>query len=72
MWNKYEVRTKNEYADTVGLCLDTMDISSYEIIDNIPLSAEDERRMHTDIPLEMDADDVYKVLYRASWGGVYL
>ena len=55
-WIKYQIHTTTDAADNIGGILYELGISGYEINDNVPLTAEEEKQMYTDIPADMGED----------------
>ena len=61
-WIKYEIHTTTKDADNIGEILLECGINGYEIVDRVPLSAEDEKKMFTDIPKDLGEDDGTAIL----------
>lgn len=56
-WTKITLDTTTEAEELVGVMLNDLGISGYEISDKIPLSEEDKKHMFVDIPPELGEDD---------------
>lgn len=56
-WIKYDIHTTTKDADFIGEILAENEIFGYEISDHVPLTAQEEKAMYTDIPAELAPDD---------------
>lgn len=56
-WIKMELKTTTEAVDLVGAMLDEFGVEGIEIVDFVPLSEEDKRKMFIDILPELPPDD---------------
>lgn len=61
-WIKYDIHTTTKDADAIGNILAECNILGYEISDHVPLTAEEEQQMYTDIPADPGPDDGLSVL----------
>lgn len=61
-WIRYDIHTTTQDAEIIGEVLLACGINGYEITDHVPLSAEEEREMFTDIPADLGEDDGTSVL----------
>ncbi len=56
-WIQYKVNTTTDAVDMIGEILYELGIQGFEVSDHVPLTAEEEKQMFTDIPAEMEPDD---------------
>ena len=61
-WIRYELKTTTDASSRIGELLTEFGVNGYELQDNVPLSAEEERKMYTDIPAELPPDNGEAVL----------
>lgn len=61
-WIKYDIHTTTKDADFIGEILGECDIFGYEISDHVPLTAQEEKAMYTDIPASIAPDDGLSIL----------
>ncbi len=61
-WIKYDIYTTTKEADWIGSILAECGIPGYEITDHVPLTAEEEKQMFTDIPAAMEPNDGKSIL----------
>ena len=47
-WIRYELKTTTDASSRIGELLTEFGVNGYELQDNVPLSAEEERKMYTD------------------------
>lgn len=56
-WIQYKIHTSTAAVDLIGELLYEQGILGFEVSDHIPPTPEEERRMYTDIPAELEPDD---------------
>lgn len=61
-WIKYQIHTTTAATESIGTILNELGIGGFEISDHVPLSAADEAKMFTDIPVELPPDDGKAIL----------
>jgi ribosomal protein L11 methyltransferase len=65
-WAEYTIDTTLENVDRVLGILTDLGLESFEVKDQVPLSAEDEKKMFTDIPAELPASDKAQIIFYSS------
>ncbi len=56
-WYQYRIHTTTDAVDQIGELLYEMGIAGFEVTDHVPLTAEEEKQMYTDIPANLGPDD---------------